>query len=184
MTTTPTGNEAESPLNADDIRRVLEALDASEWDEAVITVGDVRIAVARNGGSLPQEGAVSAVAPAATAAITAPAPVPVPPAQAAPAPVAPTPTPAVNEPVEEARGRVVPAPTVGVFWRAPEPGAAPFVEVGGHVTAGDTLCIVEVMKLMSHVDAPVSGTVTQVHVENAQSVEHGAPLFTIVPDEA
>lgn len=75
------------------------------------------------------------------------------------------------------------SPTVGVFWRAPEPGAPAFVEVGQHVAAGDTLCIVEVMKLMSHVDAPVAGTVTEIHADNAMSVEHGAPLFTLLPDE-
>jgi acetyl-CoA carboxylase biotin carboxyl carrier protein len=173
------GNDAvpdKSTLDAEDIKRVLNALDASVWDEAVITVGDVTIAVARNGGALPN--VAGPVAPAAAPAPVAPAA-----AVAAPAPAvspAPTVTPAVT-PV--AAGEVVTSPTVGVFWRAPEPGAPPFVEVGQHVSAGDTLCIVEVMKLMSHVDAPVTGTVTKIHVDNAVSVEHGAPLFTITPDE-
>lgn len=185
MTTTPAGNDADPTLDADDIRRVLEALDASDWDEALITVGDVRIAVARNGGSLPQDGATLLSVSTATAAVPAPVEVSAPAVPAPPAPPTavstPAPTPA-DEPAS--RGQLVTAPSVGVFWRAPEPGAPPFVEVGGHVYAGDTLCIVEVMKLMSHVDAPVAGTVTEVHVENAQSVEHGAPLFTIVPDGA
>ncbi|MCR1783685.1 hypothetical protein KVF89_14180 [Nocardioides carbamazepini] len=178
MSTTPDGNAAASTLTADDIRRVLEALDASGWDEALITVGDLRIAVARNGGSLPLEGTAPAAPAVPTAGPAGPsAPV---------APVADTPSPipasAPGAFTADVAGEVVTAPSVGVFWRAPEPGAAPFVEVGAHVARGDTLCIVEVMKLMSHVDAPVSGTVAHVHVENAQSVEHGAPLFTIVPD--
>lgn len=77
---------------------------------------------------------------------------------------------------------VVEAPSVGVFWRAPDPSADPFVEVGSHVEPGDTLCIVEVMKLMSNVASPVSGTVTAILRENGQNIEHGAPLLAIRPD--
>lgn len=173
------GNDAassKSSLGADDIKRVLDALDASDWDEALITVGDVSIAVARNGGTLPTAGAAPVPAAVPAAVPTAAAPV-APASPAAPAP----PAPAAPEPAAE--GLVVTAPSVGVFWRAPEPSAPPFVEVGQHVAAGSTLCIVEVMKLMSHVDAPVAGTVTAIHADNAASVEHGAPLFTLVPDE-
>ncbi|MCU1537861.1 MAG: acetyl-CoA carboxylase, biotin carboxyl carrier protein [Humibacillus sp.] len=169
-----TGSDA--GLDANDIKRVLDALDRSDWDEALITVGDVSIAVARNGGTLPSSSRAAA-APAPAAIVTA-APVAAPAAPETPeAPAAPAPTAPVSG------GRIITAPSVGVFWRAPEPGAAPFVEVGQHVSAGDTLCIVEVMKLMSHVDAPVGGTIVEVHVDNAISVEHGAPLFTLVPDE-
>jgi acetyl-CoA carboxylase biotin carboxyl carrier protein len=176
MAGTDDGNDAasaKSSLGADDIKRVLDALDASDWDEALITVGDVSIAVARNGGTLPTAGA-SPTPAAPTSAPPAPAAAPAP-VTAAPAPVTPEPAPT--------DGLVVTAPSVGVFWRAPEPGAPAFVEVGQHVDAGATLCIVEVMKLMSHVDAPVAGTVTAIHADNAASVEHGAPLFTLVPDE-
>lgn len=74
------------------------------------------------------------------------------------------------------------APSVGVFWRAPEPGAAPFVEVGSRVAAGDTIGIVEVMKLMSNVAAEVAGVVTAIHVDNAQGVQFGTPLVTIRPE--
>lgn len=174
-------NEDQSTLSVDDIRRVLETLDASDWEEALITVGDVQIAVARNGGVLPTGGttpapvtaAPPAPAPAGAAAAAAPAPGAAPAPAAASAPVAPP----------ASIGAEVTAPSVGVFWRAPEPAAPPFVEVGTHVSVGDTLGIVEVMKLMSHVDAPVAGTVTAIHAANAQSVEHGAALFTIAPDE-
>jgi acetyl-CoA carboxylase biotin carboxyl carrier protein len=166
MTAKDVRDEDDMELSPADIRRVLDALDASSWDEALITIGEVTIAVARNGGTLPG----------------APAPTPAAAPVAAPdvaVPVAATPAP----PAATGRTEVVTAPTVGVFWRALEPGAKPYVEVGQRVAVGDTLCIVEVMKLMSHVDAPVAGTVTEIHVDNAVSVEHGAPLFTIALDE-
>ena len=70
---------------------------------------------------------------------------------------------------------------MGVFWRAPEPGAPPFVDVGTAVEAGQQLCIVEVMKLMTPVHADVAGTVSAIHVGNGDKVECGMPLLTIVP---
>lgn len=177
-------NEDQSPLSANDIRRVLEALDASDWDEALITVGDVQIAVARNGGVLPTGGTAPAAAASPVPAAVAPTG-PAAPATPAPAAAAVTPAsmPVASPAPEPPSGVEVTAPSVGVFWRAPEPGAPPFVEVGTRVAVGDTLGIVEVMKLMSHVDAPVAGTVIAIHADNAQSVEHGAALFTIAPDE-
>jgi acetyl-CoA carboxylase biotin carboxyl carrier protein len=84
-------------------------------------------------------------------------------------------------PREAAAGQRVTAPSVGLFWRSPKPGAPPFVDVGDEVRADDTVCIVEVMKLMNHVRAGVAGTVRAVHPENGQMVEHGDPLFTIEP---
>jgi len=161
-------------LSSSDIRLIVEALQESGWDQADVTIGDVRISVARNGLGLPGEGApaalapVAAPAPAAAPVAAAPAPAPAPAAvEAAPAPAAPV------------DGHVVSAPSVGVFWRAPQPGAAPFVEVGARVTAGDTLGIVEVMKLMNTISADVTGTVVAIHVPNAGAVEFGTPLFTI-----
>jgi biotin carboxyl carrier protein len=74
---------------------------------------------------------------------------------------------------------VITAPSVGVFWRAPEPGAPAFVEVGSRVEVGDTLGIVEVMKLMSNVAADVAGEVVAIHAENASTVQFGTPLVTI-----
>jgi biotin carboxyl carrier protein len=70
---------------------------------------------------------------------------------------------------------------VGVFWRAPEPGAPPFVDVGTTVTTGQQLCIVEVMKLMTPIHADIAGTVSAIHVGNGDKVECGTPLLTIVP---
>ena len=157
-------------LTPNEIRQVLDILASSAWDEAVVTVGDVTIAVARNGATLPAGGGRTAPAPVVTPAPSATAT----PATVVFAPSAPT-APATV-------GMVISAPTVGVFWRAPEPGAAPFVEVGQRVEAGQELCIIEVMKLMNRVPSTVAGVVTAVHVANGDAVEFGTPLFTIVPE--
>jgi acetyl-CoA carboxylase biotin carboxyl carrier protein len=73
------------------------------------------------------------------------------------------------------------SPTVGMFWRSPQPGAPPFVEVGQTVERGDILCIVEVMKLMNNVISEVAGRVTAILVGNGGAVEHGQVLMTITP---
>jgi acetyl-CoA carboxylase biotin carboxyl carrier protein len=80
-------------------------------------------------------------------------------------------------------GTVVESPSVGLFWRSPAPGAPPFVEAGTHVAAGDTLAIVEVMKLMNHIVAPAPGTVQAVLAENGARVDYGQPLFAIDPED-
>ncbi|MBN9739309.1 MULTISPECIES: biotin/lipoyl-containing protein [unclassified Pseudonocardia] len=171
------------PLPADDIGRVLDALDKSSWDQAEIVVDDVRIAVGRN--DLPAPGA-AAPATTAPAAVPAPAPaaagaVPAP----APVPAAVTPAPSAEPQPRDASSsgdHVLNAPSVGVFWRSPSPGAPPFVEVGATVAVGDTIGIVEVMKLMNNVVADVAGTVTAVFPANAEHVEFGTPLVAIRPD--
>ncbi len=79
-------------------------------------------------------------------------------------------------------GHVIPSPFVGTFYRAPSPDDAPFTEVGQQVSKGQTLCIVEAMKLMNEIEADVSGTVKAILVENAQTVEFDQELFVIDPD--
>ena len=167
-------------LTTQEITDIVVALQDSEWDSTTVTVGDVRIALGRNGVSpeSPQ------IAPAASAAAAPVASTPsvseqVPAAAVPAAAVAPTPTD-----TSEAAGHVVTAPSVGVFWRTPQPGHPPFVEIGSEVEAGDTLCIVEVMKLMNNVTTDVAGTVVAVHQENATQVEYGTALFTIAPRRA
>jgi acetyl-CoA carboxylase biotin carboxyl carrier protein len=91
------------------------------------------------------------------------------PAAAAPAPAADA-APA---------GHVVKSPMVGTFYRSSAPGAAPFIDVGSTVKEGDTLCIIEAMKLLNEIDADASGTIKQILVENGQPVEFGQPLFVI-----
>lgn len=122
----------------------------------------------------------------AQAAQAAPAIIEIP--QAAPAPAAPAPSaapaapsaapsaaPASNSP----SGTQVTSPMVGTFYRAPSPGADPFVEVGTQVKKGDTLCIIEAMKLLNEIEAEVSGTVKEILVDNGSPVEFGQPLFVI-----
>jgi acetyl-CoA carboxylase biotin carboxyl carrier protein len=101
---------------------------------------------------------------------------------AAPAMPAPAAAPAVAAPAAEAAaptGHVVKSPMVGTFYRAAAPGAAPFVDVGSTVKEGDTLCIIEAMKLLNEIDADASGVIQQILVENGQPVEYGQPLFII-----
>ncbi len=91
---------------------------------------------------------------------------------------APAPAPAAAA-AEEPKGHVVKSPMVGTFYRAASPGAKPFVELGQAVKPGDTLCIIEAMKLLNEIEAEVAGTVKEILVENGQAVEYGQPLFVI-----
>ena len=105
--------------------------------------------------------------------------VPAPPPAGAPAgAIAAAPAPAA--PVEAApTGHVVKSPMVGTFYRSSSPGAPAFVEVGSRVKEGDTICIIEAMKILNEIEADKSGTVTQILGENGQAVEYGQPLFII-----
>jgi len=158
-------------MSPETIRALLDAFERSDWREMVVEVGEDRLHVSRD--PLPDE----ATAPAA------PTPAPVPPAPAVPAPatdgVATAPAPATAVPEN---GTKIDSPSVGLFWRAPAPGAPPFVEVGGPVAAGETVAIVEVMKLMNHVASPVDGVVTAILVENGAAVEFGQPIVVVDPE--
>jgi acetyl-CoA carboxylase biotin carboxyl carrier protein len=78
-------------------------------------------------------------------------------------------------------GTTIESPMLGVFYRAPSPGAPPFVDVGTRVETDTIVCLIEVMKMMNSVPAGVAGTIAEVHVENAQAVEYGQPLFRVEP---
>lgn len=163
-------------LTPQEIKDIVVALQDSGWDQATVTVGDVRIAVGRNGADLGSSTAPAPVAAAAPVATNVPAAAATAPAQVS----APATTPVDTS----GAGHVVTAPSVGVFWKTPQPGQPPFVEIGSEVEVGDTLCIVEVMKLMNNVTSDIAGTVGAVHQDNATQVEFGTPLFTIVPRES
>ena len=188
------------PLSPEDVQALVAAFDGADWDEMTVTIDGTRLALSRTGrppthADAPTDGA--AAAPAAGLATTPAAAAPggaqgaAPPAVAGAAPPPPRAAgaPAADAPggdpptpaAESASGHRVTAPSVGLFWRSPKPGAPPFVEVGDEVGPDDTVCIVEVMKLMNHVRAGTAGTVRAVHPENGQMVEHGDPLFTIGP---
>ena len=157
-------------LTPEEIDRILNALQESEWDEAVVEIGDVRIAVARNGASVPRGEALARTSPSHSDNESSSNQTDLP---------AVTPISKLHAVDTVGDGTLVAAPSVGIFWRSPEPGAAPFVEVGAKVSEGDVLCIVEVMKLMMNVTASTNGIITGIHTQNGEAVEFGTPLFTI-----
>ncbi len=146
------------------VKKLIELLEESGIDEIEIKEGEESVRISRNqnqGMAMPQQ-------------MYAPAPAPAAPAPAA-APAAPATAPADSGP----DGHKVKSPMVGTFYRASSPEAAPFVEVGQSVKAGDTLCIVEAMKMMNQIEADKSGTVVAILVDNAEPVEFDQPLFVI-----
>ena len=105
----------------------------------------------------------------------------VPQAGMVPAPAAMAPPPAAPAPalIEAPAGHIVKSPMVGTFYRSASPGAKAFVEVGSSVKEGETICIIEAMKILNEIEADKSGTITKILCENGQAVEYGQPLFAI-----
>ena len=148
------------------VKKLIELLDESGISEIEITEGEESVRITRNAPS------VAAPAPAyVTPSFAAPAP------EAAPA--APPATAAAPAAADESDGYAVTAPMVGTFYAASSPGSPPFVQVGDHVNEGDTLCIVEAMKMMNQIEAEVSGTVKSIRVQSGDPVEYGQILFVI-----
>ena len=155
-------NEGGMKVDTDLVRQLAEMLKESDLSEIEVEDGDRKIRVKRTiGGQMVQAAPIAMAAPAAAAAA---------PAQAAPAADS---APAASHP------GAVKSPMVGTCYLAAEPGAKPFVSAGDKVNAGDTLLIVEAMKVMNPITAPKSGTVSRVLVENAQPVEFDQPLVII-----
>ncbi len=145
------------------VKKLIELLDESGIAEIEITEGEESVRISRYSPS----------ALAAPVAMAAPAPLAV--AAAAPA-AAPAPVPA-TEPEED--GFEVAAPMVGTFYASASPGAAPYVQVGDRVNEGDTLCIIEAMKMMNQIEADTSGVIKSIRVQDAEPVEYGQTLFVI-----
>jgi len=152
------------------IKKLIELVEESGIDELEITEGEESVRIARNRAP----SALSYSLPAAPVAAPAAAPV----AQAAPAPQTKGTAPAASEPATA--GFVQRSPMVGTFYRSPAPGAARFVEVGATVKPGDTICIIEAMKMMNQIQADKGGVIESILVEDGQPVEFDQPLFTIV----
>ena len=164
--------EEDSDMNVNQIRELIEALDGSSVAEVTIKDGTTEVAIRK-----PAAGAVAAPAPAA-----APATAPV--APAAPAAAAPAAEPAPAEPAAGARPatwKAVESPMVGTFYQAPAPDAEPFVKLGDTVETGQTLCIVEAMKLMNELPAEEPGIIREICVKDAEPVEFGQPIFYYEP---
>jgi acetyl-CoA carboxylase biotin carboxyl carrier protein len=179
-------------MTPETIKALLDAFDGSDWREMIVTVGDDRLHVSRD--PLP-EGATLSHAPASggnSSSPSAPAESAVGGADAgaprgAEEPQAPSTVgeasatgPAADS--AAVNGTAIESPSVGLFWRSPSPGAPPFVEVGDEVEAGQTVAIVEVMKLMNHVASPVDGVVTAILVENGGAVEFGQAIVVVDPE--
>ena len=148
------------------LKTLIDLVSESNVSELEITEAEGKVRIVKSAG-------VAMASPMAVAQPLAPAPVlmaaPAAAAAAAEAPAAPA-GPA---------GHTVKSPMVGTFYRSSSPGAAPFVQIGSVVKEGDTLCIVEAMKILNEIESDKAGTVTQILCENGQAVEYGQPLFII-----
>ncbi len=145
------------------VKKLIELLEESGIAEIEISEGEDSVRISRFGSNVAAPVAV-AMPPAAPAATAPPAPAPASPVAMAEA---------------EEDGHVVTAPMVGTFYNATSPGSPPFVQVGDRVNVGDTLCIVEAMKMMNPIEAEVSGAIKSIRVQNGEPVEYGQILFVI-----
>ncbi len=145
------------------LKTLIDLVQNAGISELEISEGDERIRIAKHG---------------APAVVAAPAPAPSPAVADIGATLA-APIAGLSSTAEQPQGHVVRAPMVGTFYRASAPGAPSFVEVGQTVAAGDTLCVIEAMKLMNEIEADIAGTVTAILAENGQPVEFDQPMFVI-----
>ena len=156
-------------LTYDEIAEIIKLIDSSSCDELVVETGDIKLVVRRNGASA---GAAAEYVERGSAPVTV-------------APAAPrkarAAAPKVAAAAADAGQIEVAAPMVGTFYRAPSPEAKAFVDVGDVVGVGDPLCLIEVMKLFTTINAEVAGRIVQIGAENGELVEYGRTLFVIEP---
>ena len=145
------------------LKTLIDLVSESNVSELEITEAEGKVRIVKGGGVMVQPAAAAQMVPAAATA----------------AQQAPTPAPAPAAAPEAPRGHVVKSPMVGTFYRASSPGAKSFVEIGSQVKEGDTICIIEAMKILNEIEADKGGTVTQILCENGQATEYGQPLFVI-----
>jgi acetyl-CoA carboxylase biotin carboxyl carrier protein len=162
------------------LKRLLKIFDESSAAELTIEEEGISLHMSKTGsGTTVVHGAPQAYAPMPQQVM----PAMVPQAPAAPAPPAAAAPASASESAAAAEAvHTIHSPIVGTFYRAPSPDAEAFVQVGQHVNVGDTLCIVEAMKLMNEIESDVAGTVVKILVENSQPVEYNQPIFIIKPD--
>ncbi|MBX3652980.1 MAG: acetyl-CoA carboxylase biotin carboxyl carrier protein [Ramlibacter sp.] len=143
------------------LKTLIDLVSESNVSELEITEAEGKVRIVKGGGAMVQS-YVPAPMPAAAAPVVA-------------APVAAAPPAAAEAPA----GHVVKSPMVGTFYRSSSPGAKPFVEIGSQVKQGETICIIEAMKILNEIEADKTGTISQILGENGQAVEYGQPLFVI-----
>ncbi len=141
------------------LKTLIDLVSDSNVSELEITEAEGKVRIVKGGGAMVYQAAPMVMAPAQ--------------AEAAPAAVVAAPV------VEAPTGHVVKSPMVGTFYRSSSPGAKAFVEIGSQVKEGETICIIEAMKILNEIEADKAGTVVQVLCENGQAVEYGQPLFVI-----
>ncbi len=144
------------------LKTLIELVESSGIAELEISEGEERVRITRTGAQVAAMPQVYAAAP-----------------QAAPAPVAAAPAAPAAAEAPAVEGHVIKSPMVGTFYRSASPGAKAFVDVGQSVNSGDTLCIIEAMKLLNEIEADKGGVIKAILVENGQPVEFGQPLFII-----
>jgi acetyl-CoA carboxylase biotin carboxyl carrier protein len=151
------------------LKTLIDLVSESNVSELEITEAEGKVRIVKGGGAVHPMVAPAAMPMAGTSPPATAAPA-LAPGQASPAPSAAPAAPA---------GHMVKSPMVGTFYRSASPGAKPFIEIGSQVKEGDTICIIEAMKILNEIEADKGGTITQVLVENGQAVEYGQPLFVI-----
>ncbi len=151
------------------LKTLIDLVSESGVAELEITEGDDRVKIVNRVGAAPMAAAAPAVIATPVVASAAPAAAPAPAVAAEPA----------AAPVAAEDTRTINSPMVGTFYRAPSPGAKPFADVGQKVKAGDTVCIIEAMKLLNEIETEYDGVIKEILVENGQPVEFGQPLFVI-----
>lgn len=144
------------------LKTLIDLVSESNVSELEITEAEGKVRIVKGSGAaavaaVPASAPMAVLPPAGHAVSAAPAPVP-----------------------EAPAGHIVKSPMVGTFYRAASPGAKPFVEIGSQVKEGDTICIIEAMKILNEIEADKGGTISQILCENGQAVEFGQPLFLIV----
>ncbi len=160
------------------VKKLIELLEESDIDEIEIKEGEESVRISRNGASQTVLAAPYPVIAPPYAAPPAPAPIAAPAATAAALAAAPAPEAAPAE-TATSSDHVVKSPMVGTFYLSPSPTSEPFCAVGQAVKIGDTVCIVEAMKMMNQIEADKAGTITAILVENGEPVEFDQPLVTI-----
>ncbi|MBI2827709.1 MAG: acetyl-CoA carboxylase biotin carboxyl carrier protein [Acidobacteria bacterium] len=163
-------------MDFDEITRILEMMREHELSEFELERDNVKLRIRKQGG-----GHWVAATPHPQQVHGAVAPLPVPGGPASPEAASAGAAPVLAPTDEEMELAVVKSPIVGTFYRAAEPGAKPFAEVGDPVRKGQVLCIIEAMKLMNEINAEIDGEIAKVYVENGHAVQYGERLFAIKP---
>jgi acetyl-CoA carboxylase biotin carboxyl carrier protein len=141
------------------LKTLIDLVSESNVSELEITEAEGKVRIVKGGGPVTQSAAVPNISPPPNAQLAPVAPSPA---------VAPAPT-----------GHVIKSPMVGTFSRSASPGAKPFVEIGSPVKEGETVCIIEAMKILNEIETDKAGTIVQILCENGQAVEYGQPLFVV-----